>query len=82
MNAQSEQSKIKKSKLLNTNQNKILLSIQIENFFNKSNLNSIELSYNKKVLDMKNLFYSFHHLYNSLNQYKSITFLTFSTTDI
>lgn len=61
----------KKQKLLNTNKNKRLISLHIENFFLKSNLNSLELSYNNKISNMKNLLLNFHILYNSLNQIKS-----------
>ena len=72
MDSRNKEIKFQTSKLLNTNQNKRLISIKIEEFFNKSKLKSIESSYEEKVSNMKNLLYSFHFLYNSLNHYKSL----------
>ena len=61
----------KKPKLLNTYQNKRLLSFKIEEYFSKSNLKSLELSYENKNSTMKQLLFKFHILYNSLIHIKS-----------
>ena len=61
----------KKTKLLNTNKNRRLLFIQIEKFFQKSNLYSLELSYENKISNMKELLLKFHILYKSLENIKS-----------
>ena len=67
----NNQKENKKPKLLNTHQNKRLLSIKIEEYFSKSNLKSLELSYEKKNSCMKELLFKFHIFYNSLTQIKS-----------
>ena len=61
----------KKPKLLNTYQNKRLLSFKIEEYFSKSNLKPLELSYENKNSTMKQLLFKFHILYNSLIHIKS-----------
>ena len=51
---------------MNTHQNKRLLSINIQEYFFKSNLKQLELSYEKKNSILKELLYKIHILYNSL----------------
>jgi len=52
----------------NSNQDKKLLSIQIEKYFAKSNLNSLEKSNENKMKEIKELLLNFHILYNSFNK--------------
>ena len=52
----------------NSNQDKKLLSIKIEKYFTKSNLNSLEKSNEKKMKEIKELLFNFHILYNSFNK--------------
>ena len=52
----------------NSNQDKKLLSIKIEKYFAKSNLNSLEKSNEKKMQEIKELLLSFHILYNSFDK--------------
>ena len=56
----------------NFNQDKKLLSIQIEKYFTKSNLNSLEKSSEKKIKEIKELLFNFHILYNSFNKIISL----------
>ena len=55
-----------------SNQDKKLLSIKIEKYFTKSNLNSLEKSNEKKMKEIKELLFNFHILYNSFNKMISI----------
>lgn len=57
---------------LNSNQDKKLLSIKIEKYFTKSNLNSLEKTNEKKIKEIKELLFNFHILYNSFNKMISI----------
>ena len=61
----------KKPKLLNTYQNKRLLSFKIEKYFSQSNLKPLEISYENKNSTMKQLLFKFHILYNFLIYIKS-----------
>ena len=60
-----------KKNLIILEQNKNQLSIKIENYFSKSKLESIEISYEKKIVEVKDLLMKFHLLYNSLNKIKT-----------
>ena len=58
----------KNKNLVTSNQNRKNLSTKIEKYFSKSNLKSLEISYEKKIIEVKDLLMKFHLLYNSLNK--------------